>query len=48
MVRKKRRLKNADEALMGPKPSYQVLDGKLHLILTGKTKLGTPASNNEP
>lgn len=39
MARKKRRLKNADEALMGPKPSYQILDGKLHLILHGKTKV---------
>ena len=39
MARKKRRLKNADEALMGPKPSYQILDGKLHVILHGKTKV---------
>ena len=39
MAKKKRRLKNADEALMGPKPAYQILDGKLHLILSGKTKV---------
>ena len=47
MVRKKRRLKNADEALMGPKPSYQVLDGKLHLILTGKTKVIKDANKED-
>ena len=39
MAKRKRRLKNADEALMGPKPTYQILDGKLHLILSGKTKV---------
>ena len=39
MAKRKRRLKNADEALMGPKPAYQILDGKLHLILSGKTKV---------